>query len=657
MGIDKDKRQATEAAELRRQAEELLRAKRAEARPPRTEEEAQRLIHELQVYQIELEMQNEELRQTRDDLDATLEKFTDLYDFAPVGYLNLDRAGAIRKVNLTCSDLLGVERSLLVNRRLGHFLSAETRPVFHDFLDKVFESETRETCEAVILKERHSPLFVQIEAVAFESREECRVAIIDISERKRMENELQEAHDALERKVAERTRDLAQNVESLQNEIAEHKRAEEKILQLNRLYAVLSRTNQSIVKADDRDSLFQEICRVAVELGGFRMAWIGLVDEESGMVRPVASCGINEGYLDNIRISVREEPEGLEPTGRAIRDGSLCIASNIMNDPRFTPLRTAAEKRGYRSSASIPLKMNDKAIGALTMYSGEEDFFDWQLADLLQRMATDISFALDNLDRGARRREAERVLQDEIVERLRVSEELREKERLLILQSRQAAMGELIDNIAHQWRQPLNSLSLVVQFLRDTYHDGECSSEYMDETVEQIINLIMHMSRTIEDFRNFSRPDQEMKPFDLKETVSKTLILVGDSFKAQNIQVDIQAQEDLMVTGYPNEYSQVLLIILNNARDALTERNVASPRIEINLFREGKRAVATISDNAGGIPAALIDRIFEPYFTTKDAEKGSGIGLYMSKAIIERRLNGKISVLNTDQGAEFRIEV
>ena len=110
---------------------------------PLTDEESLKLFHELQVHQIELEMQNEELRQTRDDLDAMLEKFTDLYDFAPVGYLNLDRAGTIRTVNLTGADLLGVERSLLVNRRLGHFLPDETRSFFNDFLDKVFASETK----------------------------------------------------------------------------------------------------------------------------------------------------------------------------------------------------------------------------------------------------------------------------------------------------------------------------------------------------------------------------------------------------------------------------------------------------------------------------------------------------------------------------------
>jgi signal transduction histidine kinase len=301
--------------------------------------------------------------------------------------------------------------------------------------------------------------------------------------------------------------------------------------------------------------------------------------------------------------------------------------------------------------------LNDKVVGSLTMYAGEEDFFDWQMAELLQRMAADISFALDNLDREARRLEAERVLKNEIVERLRVSDELREKEQLLILQSRQAAMGEMINNIAHQWRQPLNNLSLTVQILREVYHDGECSHEYMDDTVNQLTRLIQHMSQTIDDFRNFFRPDREMTPFNLKERVCKTLVLVKDSFRLNNINVDMKAEEDLFITGFPNELSQVLLIILNNATDALTEGNVASPRIEINLFREGLRTVTTISDNAGGIPVAIIDRIFEPYFTTKDAEKNTGIGLYMSRAIIEKRFNGKISARNTGQGAEFRIEV
>ena len=440
-------------------------------------------------------------------------------------------------------------------------------------------------------------------------------------------------------------------------DITERKKTEKQILRLNQLYAILSEVNHAIVRSADQYSLFQEICRVVVKYGGFRLAWIGLVDEECGIVKPVACNSINEGYLDNIRVTVRDEPEGMGPAGSAIRKGKLQIVNDFLSNPRTSPWHKEAEKLGYNSVAAIPLKLNGKTIGALTMYGGEKHFFHGQMSGLLLQLAADISFALDNLDREARRKETERALQKEIVERLQAMEALHEKDQLLMHQSRQAAMGEMINNIAHQWRQPLNMVALTIQDLMVTYEQGECSYEYVDETVKQIMSQVLHMSQTIDDFRNFLRPDQEIKQFNLREAVKKTLVLVGDSFKSQNIKTDTEAQEDLIVTGYQNEYCQVLLNILNNARDVLTERNIVAPRIEINLFREGYRNVTTISDNAGGIPDAIIDRIFEPYLTTKEADKGTGIGLYMSKTIIEKRMNGKISVRNTDRGAEFRIEV
>jgi PAS domain S-box-containing protein len=440
-------------------------------------------------------------------------------------------------------------------------------------------------------------------------------------------------------------------------DITERKKAEKQIMRLNQLYAILSGVNQAIVRSADQYSLFQEICRVVVKHGGFQLAWIGLVDEESGIVKPVASNSLNDSDLGNIRVTVREEPEGMGVTGSSIRKGKLQIINDFLGNPRGSAWYNEAKKHGCYSGAAIPLKLNGKIIGALTMYAGEKTFFHGQINGLLLQLAADISFALDNLDREARRKETERALQKEIVERLQALQALHEKDQLLLQQSRQAAMGEMINNISHQWRQPLNTIALTIQGFMSTYEQGECSYEYVDETVKQIMNQVLHMSQTIDDFRNFLRPDREIKQFNLKEAVKKTLLLVGDSFKSQNIKVHTEAQEDLIVTGYQNEYCQVLLNILNNARDVLTERKIVSSQIEINLFREGHRHIATISDNAGGIPDAIIDRIFDPYFTTKDADKGTGIGLYMSKTIIENRMNGKISVRNTDLGAEFRIEV
>ncbi|MGD0843655.1 MAG: ATP-binding protein [Geobacteraceae bacterium] len=198
MGIDKDKSRSTEAAELRRRAEELLRAKTAEAPPLRTEAESQRLLHELEVHQIELEMQNAQLSQARDEAEKALEKYSELYDFAPVGYFTLDRKGIIRDANFTGATLLGIERSRLIGRSFGQFVLPGDRPTFTDFLGEVFASWEKETCEVALKIEGKRPLHLQIEAVASASAAECRVAVIDITARREAEKLRKSEHQLAE---------------------------------------------------------------------------------------------------------------------------------------------------------------------------------------------------------------------------------------------------------------------------------------------------------------------------------------------------------------------------------------------------------------------------------------------------------------------------
>jgi PAS domain S-box-containing protein len=190
MAIDKDKRKPTTAAELRRLAEKQLQAKSPEACIPLTDDDARRLLHELQVHQIELEMQNAELLQARDEMERALGNYTDLYDFAPIGYFTLDRDGTVRAVNLTGAKLLEIERSRLIGRRFGQFINAGNRPAFTDFLGKVFTSRDKEACEVELMTEGNTKLFLHFEAVAFGSGQECRVAIIDITERKQAEEQI-----------------------------------------------------------------------------------------------------------------------------------------------------------------------------------------------------------------------------------------------------------------------------------------------------------------------------------------------------------------------------------------------------------------------------------------------------------------------------------
>ncbi len=180
--MKKDSDTSAEAADLRRRAEALLREEAAKGAPGRTADDAQRLVHELQVHQVEIEMQNEELRRSRAEVEAGLERYTELYDFAPVGYLTLGRDGAIREVNLAGARLLGVERARLSGRRFGVFVREPDRPVLNLFFEKVFASREKQACEVGLLREGKDPLTVHIAATASQDGQECRLMLADITE-------------------------------------------------------------------------------------------------------------------------------------------------------------------------------------------------------------------------------------------------------------------------------------------------------------------------------------------------------------------------------------------------------------------------------------------------------------------------------------------
>ena len=232
----------------------------------------------------------------------------------------------------------------------------------------------------------------------------------------------------------------------------------------------------------------------------------------------------------------------------------------------------------------------------------------------------------------------------------------REREQTLMQQSRLAAMGEMLGNISHQWRQPLNVLGLILQNLQLTYAREMLTKEYLDKSVARARELIAHMSQTIDDFRNYLSPEKARSTFDVTAVVEKAVAILGESL--QGVQLDLEKPEKLVtVEGYRNEYAQALINILMNARDALRERATAQPRIMVKVTMQGDRSVVTIADNAGGIAQDVIGKIFDPYFTTKGPDKGTGIGLFMCKTLIERNMNGSLTVRNTPDGAEFRIEV
>jgi len=206
---------------------------------------------------------------------------------------------------------------------------------------------------------------------------------------------------------------LKKPYEVLAHEIDERKQAEEKILKLNRVYAVISQINQAIVKVREKDKILSEACRIAVEYGKFRMAWIGMIDEETHIVKPVANSGVDERHLSKIKkIFTGDEPEGRGPTGTAIRESRHYVCDDIEKDPRMDPWREEALKRGYRSSIALPIRQSGKVIGVFNLYADIPHFFDQDEIQLLDEVTNDISFAIDAIELAKKKMKAEETLRE-----------------------------------------------------------------------------------------------------------------------------------------------------------------------------------------------------------------------------------------------------
>ena len=231
----------------------------------------------------------------------------------------------------------------------------------------------------------------------------------------------------------------------------------------------------------------------------------------------------------------------------------------------------------------------------------------------------------------------------------------REQEQILIQQSRFAAMGEMIGNIAHQWRQPLNALSLLLQNIENAYDTGRLDQAFISHVVEKGNMLTTTMSTTIDDFRNFFKPNRSKELFDAEAQLNKVLLMMHASFEDNSIDIILNLEPNLKINGFSNEFSQVLLNILNNAKEALVEHQNDKRIIKVQGFKHRNEICMSITDNAGGIEEDILEKVFDPYFTTKEEGKGTGIGLYMSKVIIETNMHGRLSVRNDVEGATFSI--
>ena len=233
----------------------------------------------------------------------------------------------------------------------------------------------------------------------------------------------------------------------------------------------------------------------------------------------------------------------------------------------------------------------------------------------------------------------------------------REKDEIMHQQAKLATMGEMIGNIAHQWRQPLNILALVFQDIYIKFQLGGLDSDQMEKNYEKVNNLLQYMSQTIDDFRTFFKSEDENTVFDIGTAINAVFDLVGTRFLSSNTECNINIKNSVSVTGTENGFKQVVINILNNAQEAITSKSLEKGHINIDLIKEDTNAIVTISDNGGGVSEDILNQIFEPYFTTKHKTQGTGLGLYMSKQIIEQHMAGALEVENNQEGAVFKISL
>jgi C4-dicarboxylate-specific signal transduction histidine kinase len=225
-------------------------------------------------------------------------------------------------------------------------------------------------------------------------------------------------------------------------------------------------------------------------------------------------------------------------------------------------------------------------------------------------------------------------------------------ERILAQQAKHAAMGEMMDAVAHQWKQPLNAITMLTDLLLMEYKEDKVDEAYLETYKKILWEQINHLLNTLAEFRSFFRPDKEKKHFNLYRAINSVLLLVKDEFMKEMITIKVTGDETAAIYGVENEFKHIILNILNNAKDAFNEKDIHSREMTCTIEQNSENVMLKICDNAGGIPLSVIKDIFKPNITTKAEGKGTGIGLYMSAQIAEK-MDATLTACNTDRGACF----
>lgn len=403
------------------------------------------------------------------------------------------------------------------------------------------------------------------------------------------------------------------------------RRSAQVVAELTRVRRVLQASSRAMIRLRKRELLLDEICRIAVEEGSLRMAWAGLLDPQSGMVRPVASRGMVQGYLEGLEISVRDVPEGHGPTGSAVRAGRTIACNDLARDPRFEPWRQRALDRGFRSSASLPLRCDSRTIGALSLYSAHPDAFGREELEVLEAMAEDLSFALRGLEADEARRQAERALQESEARVRALNEDLEERVR-----QRTAELEAFTYSVSHDLRSPLQGIMGYAELLTVDYAETlDPDALRMLKNIDKAAGQMCDLMEDLLVFSRFGRACLEVEDLDLTG-LAREIALEVRAAEPRERNLEFRVGELGEARWDPRLMRQVLVNLFQNA--AKYTKGRASALVEVS--RTGDRI--SVRDNGPGFPSEEGRRLFEPFVRLDPSIPGTGLGLSIVQRAVAR---------------------
>ena len=447
---------------------------------------------------------------------------------------------------------------------------------------------------------------------------------------------------------------------SLALDITDRKRSDEALWKVNRALKMLSECNHALVRAAREEDLLNDICKIIVEKGGYRLAWVGIaITDEKKTVLPVAQAGYEEGYLESLNITWDDTERGRGPTGTAIRTRNPSISKDILNDPNFAPWRAEATKRGYASSIALPLTTNGRALGALNIYAGEANAFNEEEVRLLAQLADDLSFGMISLRTREERRRAVEALQkthDELEKRVeertaelvRANEQLKSEienrkrlEKALVQREKLETLGAIAAEVAHEIRNPLVSIGGFARRLRERFPDlPEC---------DIILSESQRLEKILTRIKNYLKP-VEIRPQEcsVNQIIADCVDLLSPEMDRRQAVCQLNLDPKLsVVSADPSILAQIFINLIRNAMEAMIEGEI----LYIRTFEREQDLLIEFKNRAAGAKIKQPELLFMPF-----AEGGRSLGLPLSYKLLED-MGGLLSVTQEQDFMIFTVSL